>query len=90
MTDFFAAMQWDVIATDINGPFTPLPKGLSWFGNDNDYLLAHADFVIVAVGAHPLVVLAAQTHILPDSKEIVYSHSARWAVLGARNAHQHY
>lgn len=70
MTDFFAAMQWDVIATDINGPFTPLPKGLSWFGNDNDYLLAHADFVIVAVGAHPLVVLVLNRTFYPTAKRL--------------------
>lgn len=49
MVDHFAGIGVNVIATDIHGPYTPLPKGLSWFGPDNDFLLANSDFIVVAV-----------------------------------------
>ncbi len=49
MADHFSRMRMTVIATDIKGPYSPLPEGVTWFGSDNDHLLRTADFVIVAV-----------------------------------------
>ena len=49
MADHFHRLGVRVIATDLAGPYSPLPDGLSWFGPDNDHLLRTADFVIVAV-----------------------------------------
>lgn len=49
MVDHFAPFGNKIIASDIRGPYSPLPKGLSWFGPDNDHVLREADFVIVAV-----------------------------------------
>ncbi|KAL3930413.1 MAG: hypothetical protein SGPRY_001546, partial [Prymnesium sp.] len=49
VAEHFSALKLRVIVSTHSGPYSPVPAGLAWFGNDNDKVIRESDFLIIAV-----------------------------------------